>query len=285
MRLDLDFFDDAGVQSLYEDHSPDEADAAVVLFIRMVIRAHRLDRPDVLEEFQRSKSERRKATLAMLADAGLLDERGIKPESFGLWRTPDSGVYTSERGRAGGLARAASAERDDAGRMLASDQRMTSVDQRGEPGAVRFGAVRESVPTNDSTSTNDDPIHPHFENVARLMEDLTGKPYALGDPWSRMSSMILDLVDRFGYQEVESKARLVASRMKARPSVRDVIFNVSSALAQTVSTSDLQKEERQAEISDDHQRRLDRTQLALHHQHTEPSEHPACPACRGEVAV
>jgi len=285
MPLDLDFFDDPGVQLLYEENAADVADAAVVLFIKMLIRAHRLDSPDVLEEFQRSKSERRHQTLATLANAGLLGERGIKPESFRLWRTPDRGHYDSDRGRAGGIARAQTAERENGRFAPASasvDQRTTSVDQRYQPGTVRYGTGSESE--NDST-TNGEVYDERFVALSSLMTDLTGRAYALANPFGGMAQKALELIDRHGWETFESRARLVAERIGKNPGVDEIVFGVGNSLRRGVETADVKRDERQAEIEDDQRRRLDRTQLQMHFQHTEPSEHPTCPACRGEVAV
>lgn len=310
MRLDLDFFNDPGVQLLYEDNPADIADAAVVLFIRMAMRAHRLDRPDVLEEFQRSKSERRHATLATLASAGLIDDKGIKPESFAVWRTPDSGWYDSDRGRAGGLARAATAERDDAGHFASVDQRATSVDQRGEPGTVRYGSVRGGSPPllegnlpNDEGSRSDErseiqqrdderfgdgKIRPEFEALALKAEALTGQAAALRNPFGGYAETLFSLVDIHGLEKVLRAMESVRQQLGRRMTIKELVFGTETLLSRGVSAAGAQKVERIAEIDDGVKKRVERTQMMLHGngQHSDGADnHPACPACRGEVAV
>lgn len=287
MRLDLDFFDDPSVQLLYEDNPSDVADAAVVLFIRMVIRAHRLDRADVLEEFQRSKSERRHATLAVLADAGLIDDKGIKPTSFGMWRTPDSGWYDSDRGRAGGLARATSAERDDAGRFASVDQRETTVDQRGEPGAGRGGAgrggngaVEESVPS--AREIQMDGLPSTTPEAVKELQDRTGTT------WSQFGQRQLGEYDRLIGQhglpavlEAIDKVRsgkILTARQVIWPAMK--ILEPFAEVDQKEATA-----KEQAAQADSNARKLaEQTQMSLHYSHIDGAEnHPLCPACRGEV--
>lgn len=290
MPLDLDFFSDPGVQLLYEENTADEADAAVVLFIRMLIRAHRLDRPDVRSEFTQSKNQRRHDTLARLANAGLIDTAGIKVASWKVWRTPDRGAYTPERQAPGGLARAATAIRDG-GKFASVEPALTSVDEPSVGGTERSGTGRngftpslQEEETNDLDSRSDKSGLPeHFADVALLLRDLTQVDNALRDPWGKMWEQIAEQIRAYGYGVVTDRMRLVASRVEGgHPTVSEIVFNTGSSLRRKVETEDVRAVEKVESDEADIARRIERTQIRVHEGggHADPSQFKKCPKCR-----
>lgn len=161
------------------------------------------------------------------------------------------------------------------------------------PNAISDGSSLSSPVEESSLAEGDESAPSSRVNVgvsedwillAKLMEDLTQQPFALSNPWSKMSLMALDLIRRHGWPKFSERARIVAGRIP-NPGVDEIIFGVNGTLRRSVDAADLQAEERKSEIDDSLQRRIERTQLSLHFQHVEASEHPQCPACRGEVAL
>jgi hypothetical protein len=124
-------------------------------------------------------------------------------------------------------------------------------------------------------------------DLSNLMNDLTGKLYAIPNPWSKMAEKAFDLIDRHGWQAFEERARLVAGRVGKNPGVDEIIFGVGNSMRRGVDTADVAKQERAAEAASVTRSRVEKTQLQLHGygQHGDgPENHPACPSC-AEVPV
>jgi hypothetical protein len=141
-----------------------------------------------------------------------------------------------------------------------------------------------SIPLLEEEESHEGRVPEHWNDLFSLMEQLTGKPYALPNPWSKMAVMALELIDRHGWEMFRSRAVTSVERLGQNPGVDEIIFAVNGMLRRSVDSADIKKAEKVAEIDDGVKRRVERTQLSLHYQHLDPAEHPLCPACR-DVAV
>jgi hypothetical protein len=141
-----------------------------------------------------------------------------------------------------------------------------------------------SKKNDDNGVSGVEAIPERWTDLAALMESLTGKPYALRNPWAAMSVRALELVERHGWDAFEAMARKVAGRLGAHPGVDEIVFGVGDGLRRRVDTADVRKADRADDEAATARRRVAATQRNLHDlgsHHDGPALHPQCPLCAG----
>lgn len=233
--------------------------------------------------------------IALLSQAGLLTIDGDEYVVKGLDKLRRA---MSDKGRAGAEARwGGNANEDaiaDASAMPSTAQHTTVTAQHVDsPSLEGSHLLNDEGSRSDERTTiqkqtderfGDDHVRPEFEALARKAEELTGTANALRNPFGGYATTLLSLVDIHGLETTLANMAMVRVQLGRRMTIKELVFGTESLMTRPVSAAQAVKAEREQEVDDGLKRRLERTQLSLHFQHTDPADHPACPACRGEVA-
>lgn len=100
------------------------------------------------------------------------------------------------------------------------------------------GAGRASSSSSSSSSPRVDVapapawdgLDDDWYRVCRLAEELTGRPYAIANPWSKMGEDIRDAIRRHGVDAVVDAWRRVAGATPTQPTVRQLVFGSTDIL-------------------------------------------------------
>lgn len=135
---------------------------------------------------------------------------------------------------------------------------------------------RDAV-TDRHSSLSDSPVTPRrsstrkerapaeldgFVALAGVVEELTGRPYALANPYGGIGGMAAKLIEDFGLERTLTAVRR-AGKVIDHPDARALIFSANDALRPVVSGKALAAEERREEVAASNRLALERTRARL----------------------
>lgn len=178
------------------------------------------------------------AEVDRLVEAGLLT---VMPgDTFSIRGLPAERARRAGAAVLGGVSRATAAERGPDGRFLpAGDQPGPA----GEPAGVQpgqpAGTSRSSLDEDEKktrTKRNEDE-HPNarvgpdgWVEVIRAAESLTGRPYVVPSPHTRMGEQVVDLIERHGAATIIATFDRVAGALDKPPTIQQLVFGTRDAL-------------------------------------------------------
>lgn len=143
------------------------------------------------------------------------------------------------------------------------DQPATSV-FAGDASHTRTRDVRGSgdSPRRSSTKPERAPELDGFVALANVVEELTGRPYALANPFGGIGAMAAKLVEDFGIERTVAAVRR-AGKVMDHPDARALIFSANDVLRPVVSGKALAAEERREEVTASSRAAVERTRARL----------------------
>ena len=234
---------------------PDDFNSAVGAYIVALAAARGNGLPD-LDVVAETESR----FVADLIEVGLLTPTGFPQKPWSEYAPARPSYPSDERAPSAPSAPSAPAP---------SAPSAPSAPHHSVPSIPLPSSNREDVPRTENVSVagSDTFSVETWATLAELSEEMTGKPYALGQPTSKLGVLALQQVEDYGWDAVESAWRKAQEilPLKPRPSIGQIVLSADNFLRPIprIDGKAVAAAERADEEDAAHRRRLEQTQRML----------------------